>query len=213
MRIQLIISIAFILAWCCSENSLLAQETVRAVPAATTYPSLSNLPWQESDGTSNQETDLGALAPQDDQQRPLHSPFDPSTMNSDTWPTHPIQAIRLDIRASSAPTPADRSINLISSSPNQWELFAPAEKLYCWCAPNIHYQPLWFEDVALERYGQTFCDSRIQTAASAAHFFLSTLTLPYHAAADPYYECDYPLGYFRPGDCAPPLRQKFLFHW
>lgn len=210
MRFNTTKYLAFMLTCCCCATFLSAQETVRAVPAATTFPTLKNLPWQEPDGSSNQESDLGALAPQD---RPLHSPFDPATMKSDTWPTHPIQSIRLDIRASSSPTPDDRSINLISSSPNQWEMFAASEKLFCWCAPNIHYQPLWFEDVPLERYGQTYCDSRIQTAASAAHFFLSTLTLPYNAVVDPYYECDYPLGYFRPGDCAPPLRQKFLFHW
>ena len=42
-----------------------------------------------------------------------------------------------------------------------------------------------------------------QPFVSGAHFFLNIAALPYHMAINPPHECQYALGYYRPGSCAP----------
>jgi hypothetical protein len=38
---------------------------------------------------------------------------------------------------------------------------------------------------------------------SGAHFFLNVAVLPYKMGINPPLECQYALGYYRPGSCAP----------
>ena len=71
-----------------------------------------------------------------------------------------------------------------------------------WAPTNLWYHPLYFEDVQLERYGHS-AGPILQPPLSAAHFFVSAITLPYHIGVHPMNECRYPLGHYRPGDCAP----------
>lgn len=75
---------------------------------------------------------------------------------------------------------------------------------FTWSATNLWYNPLYFEDVALERYGHTYCPL-IQPAVSVGRFGAQVVTLPYHMAMDPICKKEYALGYYRPGDCAPKL--------
>lgn len=84
-----------------------------------------------------------------------------------------------------------------------------------WLASNFHYhasalchKPLYFEDVQLERYGHTAGPFR-QPILSAAHFVVHGLGLPYQMAINPPTECQYSLGYYRPGSCAPWMIQPF----
>ena len=68
-------------------------------------------------------------------------------------------------------------------------------------APAFCHRPLYFEDVNLERYGHHFhC---VQPLVSAAHFFGRVPFLPYLATVSKPWECEYPLGKYRPGDCTP----------
>jgi hypothetical protein len=69
-------------------------------------------------------------------------------------------------------------------------------------ASALCHKPLYFEEVQLERYGHTAGPFR-QPIISGAHFFLNLTYLPYHMAINPPKECQYPLGYYRPGNCAP----------
>lgn len=76
---------------------------------------------------------------------------------------------------------------------------------YHWAASNINYNPLYFEDPRLERYGQSH-HPLIQPVVSMARFNTQLLGLPYQMAINPVAKCIYPLGYYRPGDvCAPQL--------
>jgi hypothetical protein len=80
---------------------------------------------------------------------------------------------------------------------------------YHWCPSGLCYQPLYFEEPNLERYGYgcgcyTCCGSTcVQSACSAAHFFGTVPALPYMMAANCPCECNYALGDYRPGDCVP----------
>jgi len=69
-------------------------------------------------------------------------------------------------------------------------------------ASGLCHKPLYFEDVNLERYGHT-AGPILQPALSGAHFFMNVVALPYNMGINPPTECRYPLGYYRPGDCAP----------
>ncbi|MBC8350496.1 MAG: hypothetical protein H8E66_00820 [Planctomycetes bacterium] len=71
-----------------------------------------------------------------------------------------------------------------------------------WKASGACHKPLYFEEVQLERYGHT-AGPVLQPALSGAHFFLNIATLPYQMGMSPPNECEYALGYYRPGSCAP----------
>ena len=73
---------------------------------------------------------------------------------------------------------------------------------YNWQASAFCHNPLYFEDVNLERHGHTL--GCLQSAVSFAHFFGAVPLLPYHMTAEPPHECIYTLGHHRPGTYVPP---------
>jgi hypothetical protein len=79
---------------------------------------------------------------------------------------------------------------------------------FAWWPSKLSHDPLYFEDVALERYGQTRC---LQPAWSAAHFFGNVVVLPYKMGLDHPHECIYTLGYARAGDCTVPVKGRLPF--
>ncbi|MEM9412580.1 MAG: hypothetical protein AAGA30_15815, partial [Planctomycetota bacterium] len=126
----------------------------------------------------------------------------------ESWNQIPMTALQIDVRDFSGEVPNDRSSTFIQGYSRDWNLFIVSQKSYCWDSPQLRYQPLYFEDVALERYGQVVKGDCVQTAISAAHFFSSAALLPFHMLRDPVYSCDYPLGYCRPGNCTNRIYQK-----
>ena len=86
--------------------------------------------------------------------------------------------------------------------PTSDELACFSEINYHWLASNLKYNPLYFEDPALERYGHTECDL-IQPTLSAGRFAVQLVGLPYQMTLHPPCSCQSPLGYYRPGECAP----------
>ena len=81
------------------------------------------------------------------------------------------------------------------------------ETMYFWEPAALCHNPLYFEEVNLERYGYTR-GKVIQPLVSAAHFFGSVVALPYLTAADRPRDCIYTLGHYRPGSYAP-----YRFHF
>lgn len=73
---------------------------------------------------------------------------------------------------------------------------------YTWKASALCHKPLYFEAVPLERYGHSW-GPILQPFVSGAHFFVSVPLLPYKMGLEAPWECIYPLGYYRPGSCAP----------
>jgi hypothetical protein len=90
----------------------------------------------------------------------------------------------------------------LSSGPFEPRVF-PAST-YTWQASNIFYQPLYFEDPDLERYGHAW-PFFIQPIVSSVRFTTQAVGLPYQMVIDPCCCRVYPLGYYRPGECAPKL--------
>ena len=71
-----------------------------------------------------------------------------------------------------------------------------------WKASALCHKPLYFEQIQLERYGHT-AGPWSQPFLSGGHFILNIATLPYKMGMHPMNECQYSLGYYRPGSCAP----------
>jgi hypothetical protein len=85
------------------------------------------------------------------------------------------------------------------------ETFEPrrfASTTITWKAAGYCHKPLYFEDWDLERYGHSR-GLLLDPFISGAHFFTTLPILPYKAGMQAPWECVYPLGYYRPGSCAP----------
>jgi hypothetical protein len=76
-----------------------------------------------------------------------------------------------------------------------------------WEAPDTFSFPLYFEDRMLERHGHVRL-GHLQPLASGARFFATVPMLPYLMTIDGPCDCEYSLGHFRSGSCAPDLIQR-----
>jgi hypothetical protein len=111
-----------------------------------------------------------------------------------------IASIDLDIRVGGTPGndyPCECRLEGETFQPRRF-----ASTTMTWKAAGYCHKPLYFEDWELERYGHSrgmFLDPFI----AGAHFFVTLPILPYKAGMQAPWECVYPLGYYRPGSCAP----------
>lgn len=88
----------------------------------------------------------------------------------------------------------------LGDEPFQPRRFARTD--FTWKASALCHKPLYFEQPGVERYGHTF-GPFLQPVVSSGHFFASVIMFPYKMGLEPPWECVYPLGHYRPGDCAP----------
>jgi hypothetical protein len=139
-----------------------------------------------------------------------HRCFTPQEMR--TW-YKPIDQIRVSRPPSPGEMPQDCSEDLFT--PPCPEPFRRAINDRCtfhWVASNMAYQPLYWDDQPLERYGQSVLPLA-QPVLSGVHFFATFPVIPYEIGLDGTYDLIYTLGYYRPGDCAPPTLQWLPFQW
>jgi hypothetical protein len=94
-------------------------------------------------------------------------------------------------------TPAPCTLGIHPFPERSW-----CPQTYTWKASALCHKPLYFEDVQLERYGHSAGPFR-QPLRSTVHFFTRLVFWPYQTAIHPPNECQYALGYYRPGNCAP----------
>ena len=85
-----------------------------------------------------------------------------------------------------------------------------APQTVSWHATSLCHKPLYFENRQLERYGHSR-GPFLQPIHSSYHFFRSLFFLPYNTAINPPNECQYSLGFYRPGNCAPWLLDTIPF--
>jgi hypothetical protein len=82
------------------------------------------------------------------------------------------------------------------------------EQTVCsWAAPNTYSRPRYFEDRMLERHGHEQW-GHLQPLASGARFFATVPALPYLMTVRNPCDCEYTLGYYRAGSCAPIMMQR-----
>lgn len=110
-----------------------------------------------------------------------------------------IETIALDIRVGGRPGsdyPCECRLEGETFQPRRF-----ATTMMTWKAAGNCHKPLYFEDWNLERYGHSH--GPLDPVFSAAHFFVTLPVLPYKMGVELPWECIYPLGYYRPGSCAP----------
>ena len=78
-----------------------------------------------------------------------------------------------------------------------------------WQASALSTQAAYFEDVQLERYGNTIVCPALQPIISGARFFATIPILPYKMGVTPPGECVYTLGHRRTGNRAPYMVEPF----
>ncbi len=93
--------------------------------------------------------------------------------------------------------PKECLIEQVAYTPRSWACMTMT-----WKASNFCHTPLYFEDVNLERYGHTH-GPVLEPIVQSAHFFANIAVLPYKMGVHSPHECQYALGYYRPGNCAP----------
>jgi hypothetical protein len=111
-----------------------------------------------------------------------------------------LAAIDLDIRVGGRPGndyPCECRLEGETFEPRRF-----ATTMFTWKAAGYCHKPLYFEDWQLERYGHSH-GPLADPFFSAAHFFTTLPVLPYKMGVELPWECVYPLGYYRPGSCAP----------
>lgn len=123
---------------------------------------------------------------------------------ADPWSSKPLAAVSLDIRPpagelpeSVAPFPQPpQAAPLVPVGPRPW-----SGSLVTWQASWLCHQPLYFQEVAAERYG-AYCPY-VQPLISGADFFARFPALPVMVLKHNPCECVYTLGYGRPGTPPP----------
>lgn len=116
----------------------------------------------------------------------------------------PLAAVSLNIAPPVGDLPVDRSGEKFASAGQRMHL-PGTHRAWCgntfyWNASLLNHQPLYFEDVNLERHG--FSYGCWQPLVSGAKFFGTIPALPYLVVAQPPQTTQYTLGETRPGNHA-----------
>ncbi len=162
------------------------------------------------DSEPRQPEPIGPGAPRgNDSNLPRSATVPPGNYEAVNTGWKPIGAVTASIAPSAGELPANLAAARFAQA---GEVIAPVNVnrdwptlSYSWEASAVAHNPLYFEDVNLERYGYT--RGILQPLISGGRFFTSVVFLPYKIVAHPPGELIYPLGYARPGDPAPRLRE------
>lgn len=124
-----------------------------------------------------------------------------------------VDEVSLDIRPD-FPTPDDSAKDLLThriADPREIRLEQGWSHVHFhWAATNFWHRPLYFEDILLERHGQT-AGPLVQPLLSGLRFFGTIPMLPYKAGIERPRDRVYTLGYGRPGNWTHPMRRRLPF--
>jgi hypothetical protein len=147
--------------------------------------------------TVSEQGSSSSLRPQVDQRRSDSDSLDDGLK--------PMRQLTLDTKPQSGEMPLDLAAAKFTAAGQvshgfgtnrPWNLYS-----FWWESPAFCHQPLYFEEINVERYG--YSHGFAQPALSAAHFFGTVPVLPYLMGATPPRECVYTLGHYLPGSYAP----------
>lgn len=129
---------------------------------------------------------------------PTHTTREADLRCDDTVGFRPIKDISCDIHPDSANgLPKECPMPLRAYQNRNWQTTC-----FHWKASALATKGAYFENVKLERYGQSCCPI-LEPVISGAKFFVTVPFLPYKAGLQLPNECVYTLGHYRVGDCAP----------
>lgn len=79
-----------------------------------------------------------------------------------------------------------------------------------WVPPALSHKPVYFEEVGVERYGQTRSPA-LQPLISGGKFLANAAILPYKMGVDSPHRISYDVGLARPGSPTPGVRETLPF--
>lgn len=127
------------------------------------------------------------------------------------YPDRPFTSIALDRELPAGTNPEDLSRELFIPQDQAPEEL-PVIYYFAWVAPEVWYKSLYFDDVQLERYGQTRCPP-LQPVLSGAHFFGTLAFMPYKMGLSGPFEMTTNYGYYRPGSPTPCVGRRVPWEW
>jgi hypothetical protein len=144
------------------------------------------------------------------------SPYKPATEDESKIDRFKRQIVEVpvDIRPTEGILPENVGAEKFAAEPTIDESLPSGEpaSIFCSYTPwTICYRPLYFEDIALERYGKNV--GCLQTGLSGVRFFGSVAALPYKMTRRPPRSCECSNGFSRPGDCPLPGYGNRRFQW
>lgn len=135
---------------------------------------------------------------------------------SDTFSTSPVERSRdlSAIRLSAAPPSGS------PAAPNPLRTSRPDDdsvstgrhdpQFVSWVPPALSHKPVYFEEVGVERYGQTRSQA-LQPLISGGKFLANAAILPYRMGVDSPHRISYDVGLARPGSPTPGVREALPF--
>ena len=135
----------------------------------------------------------------------------PAATRSDHW-GRSIDDIRTDIaQPEDEILPMDHSTQLFSRGmvDSTTEARHEPTAFFMWAPTELYYWPLYFEDVQLERYGQTYSPC-FQPVFSGVRFAADFTFVPLKMVFDHPLSCMCTLGYYRPGSRVPCCQRRVL---
>lgn len=140
----------------------------------------------------------------------------PTTENeSESLPYKTLGDIALSQSPPTGRLPLDHSKDLFRD-PKKGDLTGPTSQRatlsYHWVAARTWHQPLYFDNIPLERYGQSN-HPRLQPLMSGIRFFGTLPVIPYKIGIDRTQDRISTLGLHRPGSPTPGTRQRLPWEW
>ena len=121
--------------------------------------------------------------------------------------TKSLDQVRAEARPVEGVMPIDCSANLFANAESSGRFHRWGCSNFQWAATEFASQPAYFDDVPLERYGQTVCPL-LQPLVSGVRFYGTVAVMPYKLVVNGPFEPVYTSGYYRPGSDAPCIRQR-----
>lgn len=134
--------------------------------------------------------------------------FKPTQADLDRWFT-PLNQVGILPQPAPGEMPPDLSGELFAVDDVPRRKDWPEQSFY-WEAPEVWHQPYYFDDVPLERYGQSIAPAR-QAWLSGLKFYMTFPLMPVKLWADPPFTKVATFGYYRVGSDNPAVRQKSMF--
>ena len=152
--------------------------------------------------TWGQELDLQDAIPSS-----LSNEFDPCEATGDGALFKPLGEIKAILTEDGERLPPDCASSRFNSQTNGSQARFASDVDFHWKPTDFFHMPAYFDDVPLERYGQSIAP-RLQPAISGAKFVLQIPAFPYKVGIDRPHDCITTLGHRPPGDCVPCIRQR-----
>lgn len=138
---------------------------------------------------------------------PPEPQFDPCETVTDGSAFKPLSAIKSMLPDDGKRLPQDCSTKHFTQQLPGTESRFHRDVAFHWQPTDFFHMPAYFDDVPLERYGQSRWPC-LQPAVSGAKFLLQVPAVPYKIGVNRPHECITTLGHRPPGDCVPCIRQR-----